>query len=41
MKRVVRRLLFVVAGVAGLVAVTADPAAAGTNLNHAEPSLDA
>ena len=41
MKRVIRRLLFVVAGIAGLVAVTAGPAAAGTNLNHAEPSLDA
>ena len=41
MKYTIRRLLFLIASVAGLVAVTAGPAAAGTNLNHAEPSLDA
>jgi hypothetical protein len=37
----IRRLLFTLAGVAGLVAVAAGPAAAGTSFNHSEPFLDA
>jgi hypothetical protein len=41
MKRVIRRTLLALAGAAGLVAVTAGTAAAGTSLNHAEPLLDA
>jgi hypothetical protein len=35
----IRRLILVLAGVAGLVAVAAGPAAAGTSFNHTEPSL--
>jgi hypothetical protein len=41
MKRVIRRAVVALAAAAGLVAVTASAAAAGTNLNHAEPLLDA
>lgn len=37
MRRVVVRVLVALAGAAGLVAVAAGAAAAGTNLNHAEP----
>jgi hypothetical protein len=38
--RTVRRIAFTLAGIAGLVAVTAGPAAAGTSFNHAVPVLD-
>lgn len=41
MKRAIRRAVLVCAGAVGLVVVTAGPALAGANLNHAEPSLDA
>jgi len=41
MKRMIQRALLVLAGAAGLVAVTAGSAAAGANLNHAEPNLPA
>lgn len=34
-----RRVLLVLAGAVGLVAVTASAAAAGASLNHAEPVL--
>jgi hypothetical protein len=40
MRRVIR-VVFALAGAVGLIAVTAGPAAAGANLNHTEPSLDA
>jgi|SoiMethySBSTD1v2_1073268.scaffolds.fasta_scaffold00943_9 hypothetical protein len=40
MRRAVRRSLLVLAGVVGLIAVTAGTAAAGASLNHAEPALD-
>jgi hypothetical protein len=35
--RYIRRVLFTLAGIAGLVAVAAGPAAAGTSFNHALP----
>ena len=40
MKLLILRALVAIAGAAGLVAVTAGPAAAGVVLNHAEPVLD-
>jgi hypothetical protein len=36
--RIVRRILVTLAGVAGLVAIAAAPAAAGVALNHARPA---
>jgi hypothetical protein len=37
MKRRIRRTLTMIAVTTGLVAATAGPALAGTNLNHSEP----
>jgi hypothetical protein len=40
MRRIVRRMLLVLAGAVGLVAVIAGTAVAGTSFNHCEPLLD-
>ena len=41
MKNKIKRLAWVLAATAGLIAVTAAPAAAGTSFNHSEPFLGA
>ncbi|MEV4512136.1 hypothetical protein AB0K00_24595 [Dactylosporangium sp. NPDC049525] len=41
MRNMVKRIIWVLASTAGLVAVTAAPAAAGTSFNHSEPFLGA
>ncbi|WP_327005159.1 hypothetical protein OHA72_60870 [Dactylosporangium sp. NBC_01737] len=41
MKNSIKRLVWVLVATAGLIAVTAAPAAAGTSFNHSEPFLGA
>jgi hypothetical protein len=41
MQHMIKRILWTLAATAGLVAVTAAPAAAGTSFNHSEPFLGA
>lgn len=41
MRQTIKRIIWSLAATAGLIAVTAAPAAAGTSFNHSEPFLRA